>query len=118
VEAIAGAIGRAKTAYDIALSRIGEAAALGMITADADVAAAEAKTGLIRARAAVHTTKLAAISELTDETIEKANDAEAIANGKLDESIFRRQAAVVVIAIIILNVLGLMGVRRRLHAKD
>ena len=118
VEAIAGAIGGAKTAYDIALSRIGEAAALGMITADADVAAAEAKTGLIRARAAVHTTKLASISELTDETIEKANDAEAIANGKLDESIFRRQAAVVVIAIIILNVLGLMGVRRRLHAKD
>jgi len=118
VEAIAGALEGAAGGYEIALLRIAEAAALGMLTGDAEVTAAEAKTGLIRARAAVHTTKLAAISALTDETIQKASDAEAIASAKLDESTFRRQAAVVVIAIIILNVLGLMGVRRRLHAKD
>ena len=116
VEAIAGAIGGAKDGYDTALSRIEEAASLGMIVADAEVAAAEAKTGLIRARAAVHTTKLASISALTDETIEKAKAAEAIANTKLSESDFRRQAMIVVIAIIILNVLVLMQIRRRLHA--
>ena len=118
VEAIAGALEGAAGGYEIALLRIAEAAALGMLTADAEVTAAEAKTGLIRARAAVHTTKLAAISALTDETVQKASDAEAIATAKLDESTFRRQAAVVVIAIIVLNVLGLMGVRRRLHARD
>jgi hypothetical protein len=116
VEAIAGAIGGAADGYDTALARIEQAASLGMIVADAEVAAAEAKTALIRSRAAVHTTKLATISALTDETIEKAKAAEEIANAMLRESDFRRQAMIVVIAIIILNVLGLIGLRRRLHA--
>ncbi|HSO30069.1 MAG TPA: cytochrome c3 family protein [Candidatus Sulfomarinibacteraceae bacterium] len=118
VEAIAGAIGGARDGYETALSRIEEAAALGMIVADAEVAAAEAKTGLIRARAAVHTTKLKTISELTDETLEKSRAAEEIANAKLSESDFRRQAMIVVIALIIVNVLVLMAVRRRLHANS
>jgi hypothetical protein len=116
VEAIAGAIGGARDGYETALSRIEEAASLGMIVADAEVAAAEARTGLIRARAAVHTTKLATISALTDETIDKAKAAEDIANTKLSESDFRRQAMIVVIAIIIGNVVVLMQIRRRLHA--
>jgi hypothetical protein len=116
VEAIATAIGGANDGYETALRRIEEAASLGMIVADAEVAAAEARTGLIRARAAVHTTKLATISALTDETVEKARAAEEIARAKLSESDFRRQAMIVVIAIIILNVLVLMQIRRRLHA--
>ena len=115
VEAIAGAIGGARDGYDTALSRIDQAASLGMIVADADVAAAEAKTALIRSRAAVHTTKLATISALTDETVAKAKAAEDIADKKLSESDFRRQAMIVVIAIIIGNVLVLMQIRRRLH---
>lgn len=115
VEAIAGALGEAKDGYANALSRIEAAAGLGMIVADAEVAAAEAKTGLIRAQAAVHTTKLATISELTDETVAKAKAAEEIANAKLDESDFRRQAMIVVVGIIIGNVLVLMQLRRRLH---
>jgi hypothetical protein len=116
VEAIAGAVGGARDAYDTALHRIDDAAALGMIVTDAEVAAQEAKTELIKARAAVHTTKLATISELTDATLEKAAAAEALANAKLADSDFRRQAMVVVIAIIVLNVLVLMALRRRLHA--
>ena len=116
VTAIAGALGGASTAYNAALAQIGDAASLGMIVADADVAAAEAKTALIQARASVHTTKLATISGLTDETIKKADAATAIADKKLADSVFRREAMVVVIAIIILNVLGLAIVRRRLHA--
>jgi len=117
VEAIAGAIGGARTAYDTALLRIDDAASLGMIVADADVAAQEAKTELIKARAAVHTTKLTTISELTDATVAKAGAAEALANAKLADSDFRRQAMVVVIALIALNVLVLIGLRRRLHAQ-
>jgi hypothetical protein len=88
-----------------------------MIVADADVAAQEAKTELIKARAAVHTTKLTTISELTDATVAKAGAAEALANAKLADSDFRRQAMVVVIALIALNVLVLIGLRRRLHAQ-
>jgi hypothetical protein len=118
VEAIAGAISGAKDSYETALSRIEEAAGLGMIVGDAEVAVADARTGLIRARAAVHTTKLATISALTDETIAKAKVAEDIANAKLLESDFRRQAMIVVIAIIIGNVLVLMAIRRRLHAES
>jgi hypothetical protein len=117
VEAIAGAIGDARTAYDTALLRIDDAASLGMIVADADVAAQEAKTELIKSRAAVHTTKLTTISELTDATVAKAGAAEALANAKLAESDFRRQAMVVVIALIALNVLVLISLRRRLHAQ-
>ncbi len=116
VEAIASAISGAVGAYDTALHRIDDAASLGMIVTDADVAAQGAKTELIKARAAVHTTKLATISELTDATQAKAAEAQDIANGKLAESDFRRQAMIVVIAIIIINVLVLMGLRRRMHA--
>jgi Cytochrome c3 len=116
VEAIASAIGGAREAYDLALDRIDDAAALGMIVTDADVAAQGAKTELIKARAAVHTTKLATISELTDATLEKSAAAEDIANGKLADSDFRRRAMVIVIAVIALNVLVLIFLRRRLHA--
>ncbi|OGO54192.1 MAG: hypothetical protein A2V84_11985 [Chloroflexi bacterium RBG_16_70_13] len=117
VEAIAGAVGGARDAYDTALLRIDDAAALGMIVADADVAAQEAMTELIKARAAVHTTKLTTISALTDATVVKAGEAEALANAKLADSDFRRQAMVVVIALIALNVLVLISLRRRLHAQ-
>ena len=116
VEAIAGAIGGARDAYNTALHRIEDAAAIGMIVTDADVAGQEAKTELIKARAAVHTTKLTTISALTDATLAKAAEAEAMANAKLADSDFRRQAMVVVIALIALNVLVLVGLRRRLHA--
>jgi len=116
VEAIAGAIGGARDAYDTALHRIDDAAALGMIVTDADVASQEARTELIKARAAVHTTKLTTISELTDAALAKSAAAQDLANSKLAESDFRRQAMVIVIALIALNVLVLMWLRRRLHA--
>ena len=116
VEAIAGAIGGAREAYDTALHRIDDAAALGMIVTDADVAAQEARTELIKARAAVHTTKLTTISELTDAALAKSAAAQDLANAKLAESDFRREAMVIVIALIALNVLVLIWLRRRLHA--
>jgi hypothetical protein len=116
VEAIAGAIGGARDAYDTALHRIDDAAALGMIVTDADVAAQEARTELIKARAAVHTTKLTTISELTDAALAKSAAAQDLANSKLAESDFRRQAMVIVIALIALNVLVLIWLRRHLHA--
>jgi len=118
VEAIAGAIGGARDAYDTALHRIDDAAALGMIVTDADVAAQEARTELIKARAAVHTTKLTTISELTDAALAKSAAAQDLANSKLAESDFRRQAMVIVIALIALNVLVLIWLRRRLHATN
>lgn len=118
VEAISEALIGAAEAYDRSELRIREAAALGMIVADAEVAAAEARTELIKARASVHTTKLTSISELSDAAVEKSAAATQLAQAKLDESLFRRQAMIVVIAIIILNVFVLMALRRALHASS
>jgi hypothetical protein len=115
VGAIAGALSGAQGAFDSADARIHEAAGVGMIVEDADVALSEAKTSLIRAQAAVHTTKLTVIAGTATEAKTKAESAEAIAQVRLDESLFRREAMVVVVAVIVLNVMALFLVRRRVE---
>jgi len=115
VEAIAGALSGAQGAYASADERIREAAGVGMIVEDADVTLSEAKTSLIQAQAAVHTTKLTLISETATTAEAKAADAEAIAQARLDESLFRRQAMVVVVVLIAAIVLALVVIRRRLE---
>ena len=115
VEAIAGSLSGAQGAFDSAEARIHEAAGVGMIVEDADVALSEAKTSLIQSQAAVHTTKLTVISTTAAEARTKAESAEAIARSRLDESVFRREAMVVVLALIILNVMALFLVRRRVE---
>jgi hypothetical protein len=105
---------RANQAYLSAQARIKEAAAAGMIVTDADVQLTEARTSLIRARATVHTTKLTAVAELADAARAKAADAQAFADARLQESIFRRQAMVVVLGIILINVVLLYLLKRRI----
>ena len=62
-----------------------------MIVADADVQVTQARTSLIQARAAVHTTKLTDVAALTDEAVAKADEARSFADAKLQESASRRQ---------------------------
>jgi hypothetical protein len=114
VQAIHDKLESAKTAYSTAEERIAEAASLGMIVTDADVSLTEARTSLIQARAGVHTTKLTVVAGLTDEAGAKAGTAEGLAVAKLDESVFRREAMVVIIVLIAINVLALYLVKRRL----
>ncbi len=114
IEAIAGSLSGAEGAYASADARIHEAAGVGMIVEDADVTLSEAKTSLIKAQAAVHTTKLPVISVDALDAQKKAQEAEAIAQARLDESFFRREAMVVVVALIVLNVIALVLVKRRL----
>jgi hypothetical protein len=115
--AIHNALARAAAAYDDAAARIQEAANVGMIVSDADVQLTASKTSLIRARAAVHTTRLTDVAALADEAVAKADEARSFADARLGESLFRRQAMVVILAIILINVLVLWLVRRRLsHA--
>jgi hypothetical protein len=118
VQAIAGSISGAQDAFDAASSRIHEAAGVGMIVEDADVTLSEAKTSLIQAQAAIHTTKLTIISATAAEAKAKAESAEAIARARLDESFFRREAMVVVVALIVLNVMALVLVRRRVERRS
>ena len=117
VEAIAGSLSGAQGTFDSAEARIHEAAGVGMIVEDADVALSEAKTNLIQSQAAVHTTKLTLISQSAAEAKTKAESAEAIARARLDESLFRRAAMVVVVALIVLIVVALVLVRRRVERR-
>ena len=86
-----------------------------MIVSDAEVTLSEARTSLIQGRAAVHTTKLSTVAGFTDVASAKAAEAEAFATAKLQESDSRRQAMVVVLAIILVNVLALFLLRRGIH---
>jgi hypothetical protein len=115
VEAIAASLSGAQGAYDSADAHIKEAAGVGMIVEDADVALSEAKTSLIQAQAAVHTTKLTVIAGTASESEAKSESAEAIAQARLDESFFRREAMVVVVALIVLIIAALFLVRRRVE---
>jgi len=111
-QGIHNALDGANNAYKLAGDRIGEAARAGMIVSDADVTLSQAKTSLIQGRAAVHTTKLSSVAALTDEASTKAAEAQKFADAKLQESTSRRQAMVVVLAIILVNVMALYMLRR------
>jgi hypothetical protein len=108
------ALAKASTAYDDAQARIREAAGVGMIVSDADVQLTEAKTSLIQARAAVHTTKLTTVAGLADKAVTSADQARAFAESRLSESLFRREAMVVILGLIVINVYALVLIRRRL----
>lgn len=115
---IYGALDRANTAYQQAKAKIDEAAGAGMIVSDADVQLTEARTSLIRARATVHTTKLTTVAALADAVTTKTGEAEQFAEKKLQESLFRREAMVVVLGLIAVNVLALNLLRRKIHQGD
>jgi hypothetical protein len=113
IEGIASAVTGAETAYAEAETTIAEAARLGMITVDAELGLAGARTSLIQAQAAVHTTKLTTVAQLSADARKQAEEAQAMATAKVDESIFRRQAMVVVLAIIAACVLFLVLLKRQ-----
>jgi hypothetical protein len=85
-----------------------------MITSDAELTLAGAKTSLIQAQAAVHTTKLATVSKLSGDAKSKADDAMAEANAKVDASNFRRLAMVAVLVLILICVGFLIYIKARL----
>ena len=116
-KAIYDALNKANDAYDAAKAKIAEAASVGMIVSDADVQLTEANTSLVQARAAVHTTKLTVVAPLADQAVASANQAEAFAESRLSESLFRREVMVVILGLIVINVYALVLIRRRLsHA--
>jgi nitrate/TMAO reductase-like tetraheme cytochrome c subunit len=113
-KSIYDALTTAAADYDEAQAKIEEAAGVGMIVSDADVQLTQAKTSLIQARAAVHTTKLTTVAELADKAEQSAGDAKTFAEGRLAESLFRREAMVVILILIVINVYALVLIRRRL----
>jgi hypothetical protein len=117
VKAIDDALSSAQSAYDDAQAKIDQAARAGMLVSDAQVTLSEAKTGLIKAQAAVHTTELTQVAPPAEDAKAKAEAAAAMAQSKLDETVFRREAMVVVVALILMNVLALILVKRILDGR-
>jgi hypothetical protein len=114
IQGIYNAVTGAETAYDDATTKIDDASKLGMITSDAALSLAAAKTSLIQAQAAVHTTKLSLVAELSTDAKTKAEAAMSQADAKVQESLFRREAMVVVLVLILASVLFLALTKRRL----
>ena len=104
----------ADQAYSDADVKIHEAALTGMIVTNAEVELAEAITSLITARAFVHTTNIPRISELTDSSIESADSAYQKAEDKIEEHLFRRQAMIVVLVVISINIATLSVIKKKL----
>ena len=69
---------------------------------------------MIQAQAAVHTTKLTMVATLASDAEARAGAAGALAQAKIDESVLRRGAMVVVVALIVVNVAVLYAAKRRL----
>jgi hypothetical protein len=115
IKAIDSSLAGAESAYAAADARINEAAGIGMIVEDADVTLSEARTSLIKAQAQVHTTKLPVIAPSALEARKKAEEATAIAQARLDESTFRREAMIIVVALIVAIVGALFLVRRQVE---
>lgn len=118
VNALYSALSEAAEAYESAEIAIEEAASRGMIVTEAEVKLAEANTSLISARATLHTTKLSKVTELTDAAVVAANDAKTIATEKLGENTFRRQAMIVVIVIIGINIGALKIIKKQLDKES
>jgi hypothetical protein len=114
IQGISNAVKSAETAYDDASAQLQQAGSLGMITSTAQLKLGEAKTSLIQAEAAVHTTKLSLVAQLSADAKKKSEDARDMAASKVDESFFRRQAMVIVLAAILVCVLFLVLLKRHL----
>jgi hypothetical protein len=107
----------ANAAYEQAAAKIKEASQMGMIVSDADVQLTQARTSLIQARAATHTTKLTTVAGLADDATKMATEAQKLADAKLEESLFRREAMVVVLVIILINIVVFYLLKRRLDRR-
>ena len=96
-----------------------EAAALGMIVNEEEVLLTEAFTKLTTARAAQHTADLDVVKLETDAAIELSETARQLAEEAISENESRRQAMVIVIAIIAVTIGSLLLIRRELiHARS
>jgi hypothetical protein len=107
----------AAQAYDEAEAAVQEARGLGMLVAPLEGRLREANTNLITARAAQHTLDLNTIHEETDAAQAIASDVKTSADAAVAESIFRRQAMVVAVAVIALVIVALYLLKRELDRR-
>jgi hypothetical protein len=107
-------IAGAAQAYEEAELAIQAAQDVGMLVTPMEARLREANTSLITARAAQHTLDLATVEVESTDAYAIAEEVKASADAAVAESIFRRQAMVVAIAVIILTIVALYLLKREL----
>jgi len=109
------AITASAKAYDDATNELKRAAGTGLIVAPEQVQLADANTNLVTARAAQHTLSLDVVKAKTDKAISIAKQVQADAQKAEAESVFRREAMVIGLAVLALAVGSLYLIRRELY---
>jgi hypothetical protein len=115
VKQIADAITASAKAVDDASAAIKRAAGTGLIVAPEEAKLADAKTNLITARAAQHTLSMDTVKAKTDKAVQSAKEIQADAEKSIDDSVLRRQAMVIGIAVALLAIASLYVIRRELY---
>ncbi len=115
IKQIADAITASATAYDNADKAIKQASGSGLIVAPEELKLANAKTNLLTARAAQHTLSLDVVKTQTDKATGTAQSVQADALKAIQDSIFRREAMVIALAVAALAILCLYAIRRELY---
>ena len=104
----------ANSAFEEAEGSVNRTSKLGMIVVEEENLLAEARTKLITARAAQHTSNLDKVLEESDASIALSEQAHQQAENDIKESRFRRQAMIIAVLVISLVVLSLVMLRRQL----
>lgn len=117
VAEIRDAVVQAATDLEKAEELVTEVAGRGMIVAREEGMLSEARTGLITARAAQHQVSLDVVTTLTEASVAASQAVTEAAEEKLSQSIFRRQAMVIVVAAIVVTVVALYSIKRELDRR-
>jgi PIN domain nuclease of toxin-antitoxin system len=115
VEKLAAAISSSAKAYDTASEAIKRAEGTGLIVAPEQAKLTDAKTNLITARAAQHTLNLETVNAKTDKALSISKDVQSDAEEAIGESIVRREAMVIGLAVAALAIGCLFMIRRELY---
>jgi hypothetical protein len=102
-------------AYADASNELTKAAGTGLIVAPEEASLANANTSLVTARAAQHTLSIDTVKAQTDKAVSIAKQVQADAIKAEDESVFRREAMVIGLAVLALAVGSLYLIRRELY---
>lgn len=113
-QALYAAIAGAAQAREEAEAALQAAQRVGMLVAPLEARLREASTSLITARAAQHTLDIDTVRERSEDAHAIADEVKASADAAVAESIFRRQAMVVAVAVIALIIVALYLLKREL----
>jgi hypothetical protein len=107
----------ATQAQQNAETAVQEAQGLGMLVAPLEARLREANTSLISARAAQHTLDISTVRQRTEDAQTIADEVKTSADTAVAESVFRRQAMVVAVAVIALIIVALYLLKRELDRR-